>query len=134
MILAKFLTSNQFAKQYLHDESVDKSRDNRSRKNVNLGSADESLSILNDISTMTTSCLVYDIKILRTFRDDDTYSISERAEFKQLRELKSLKAVIKEIAFGKSIFSHMLVSLDDVVTIFENEFRKEMKSIQKKIS
>jgi len=83
---------------------------------------------------MATCCLVYDIKILRTFRGDDTYPIPEGDEFKPLRELTSLEAVVKEISPGKSVFSHMLVSPDDVVAIFGNEFRKEMESIQKDVS
>ena len=104
-----------------------------SRKNVIPSGADHSLSILNDIPVMAKSFVVYDNKILGAFRGDDTYPLPEGDELKQLRELKSLEAVVKEISPGKSVFSHMLVSPDDVVAIFGNDFRTELENIQKDV-
>ena len=133
MIPSKRLTPREFAKRYPHSGSVDKARGNHSR-NINAGCKDESLSILNDIPTRATSYLVYETKILRTFRGDDTYPIPEKGDFQQLRKLKSLEAVVKEISPAKSVFSHMLVSPDDIVAIFGEEFRKTLETIQKDVS
>jgi hypothetical protein len=135
MIPAKCLTPTEFAKQFPPGGSTGSSRDTRSR-NINPGSLtdEHSLSIINDIPTSAKSCLVYDATTLRTYRGDETYPIPQGAEFKQLRELKSLEAVVKQISRGKSVFSHMLVSPEDVVAMFGSEFRKELESIQKDVN
>jgi hypothetical protein len=133
MIPSKSLTPTEFAKQYPRGGTVNKSRGRGSRTNIVSGSADESLSIVNDVPTRAKSFRTYDTNILRTFRGDDKYPLPEGDEIKQLRELKSLEAVVKEISPGKSVFSHMLVSPDDVVAIFGNEFRTELANIQKDV-
>jgi len=94
----------------------------------------ESTSIINDIPTMATSCLVYNTKALRQFQGDETYPIPQRDEFQQLRQLKALEAVMKELSPGQSVLSHMLVSADDVAAIFGNEFKPELDNIQKDVS
>ena len=55
-------------------------------------------------------------------------------KFKDHRKLQSLEAVVKEISPGKSVFSHMLVSPEDVREIFGQDFRQEMESIQRDVS
>lgn len=42
--------------------------------------------------------------------------------------------MIKEISPGKSVFSHVLISPEDVQKIFGKDFRKEMESIQGDVS
>ena len=83
--------------------------------------------VLNDIPANAKSCHVYEVDVLRTFCGEDTYPISQREEFQQLRKLRSLQAVVKEISPGKSVFSHMLISPKDVFAIFGNDFMEEMK-------
>lgn len=132
MIHATSLTPEQFAEQYPRGGSTGKTRGNRSKNDINAGS--ESPGIINDIPTMATSTLVYKTRTLRTYRGDETYPIPQGDEFQQLRQLKSLEAVVKEISPGESVFSHMWVSPDDVAAIFGNEFKAELEKIQKDVS
>ena len=134
MIPTRTLTPKEFSKCYPPWGNVDKPRGTRSRKDVNTASVDESLSILNNIPMRATSCLIYNNNILRTFRGDDTYPIPEGDQFQQLRELKSLEAVVKEITPNKAVFSYMLVSPEDVLAIFGEDFMEEMKAIQRDVN
>src|SRR5271154_7217299 len=52
--------------------------------------------ILNDVPIVATSFLVYDYDDLEKHTGDSTYPIPENDEFKNLRELKSLVAVVKK--------------------------------------
>jgi len=129
MIPAKALTPKEFAQRYPPGVSVNGSHGGCSRMDIQPCGED----ILNDIPPNTTSCLVYQVDILRTFRKDDTYPIPRGAEFQQLRALKSLRAVVKETSPGISVFSHMLISPEDVMAIFGDDFMEEMKAIQRDV-
>ena len=86
--------------------------------------------ILNDIPAATTSRLVYKWATIQRFGGDSTYPIPSNDEFKNLRELKSLQAVVKQISVGNAVFSHMLVNPHDVLILFGDDFMKEMRDIQ----
>lgn len=90
--------------------------------------------ILNDVPTVATSCLIYGYDVLKKHSGDSTYPIPEKDEFKNLRELKSLEAVVKKISPGNTVFSHMLVSPADVLKLFGEDFMKEMRDIQRDVS
>src|SRR5579862_3079217 len=84
-------------------------------------------SILNNIPTAPIFYLIYNYKDFKDNISDATYSIPKAGEFGVLQKLKSLKAVIKEICDGNTIFSHMLVLLGDTLNPFDEEFMKAMK-------
>ena len=90
--------------------------------------------ILNDVPTVATSCLIYDYDVLTKHSGDSTYPIPDDDEFKTLRKLKSLEAVVKRISPGNTVFSHMLVSPTDVLRLFGEDFMKEMRDIQRDVS
>jgi hypothetical protein len=100
-----------------------------------LGSSDDISRhpILNDVPTVATSCLIYDYDVLKKHSGDSTYPIPEKDEFKNLRELKSLEAVVKRISPGNTVFSHMLVSPADVLKLFGEDFMKDMRDIQRDV-
>ena len=131
MIPAISLTTKDFTQRYPPSGS---GRNNpRSRKNIDVGGG-VSPSIINDIPKKTNSCIVYNNEDLKAHRGDCTYPIPEGDKFKDHRKLQSLEAVVKEISPGKSVFSHMLVSPEDVREIFGQDFRQEMESIQRDVS
>jgi len=105
----------------------------RSRKTVDV-SGGASPSIINDIPGQAKSFTVYNNKVLQEHCGDCTYPIPKGDKFKDHRQLQSLDAVFKEISPGKSVFSHMLVSPEDVREIFGQDFRQEMESIQRDVS
>jgi hypothetical protein len=125
MIPAETLTPKEFAKRY---RPGGRSIGARSPKNI------KGEDIINDIPTNAKSCRVYNVQVLRKFRGDDTYPIPQGDELYQSRELKSLEAVVKEISPGKSVFSHMFVSPQDVLATFEEDFVEEMKAIQRDVN
>ena len=86
--------------------------------------------IINDIPTTASSCLVYKWAIIQSFSGDSTYPIPTNNEFKNLRELKSLQAVVKQISPGNAVFSHMFVDPHDVLILFGEDFMEEMRDIQ----
>src|SRR5436305_5018948 len=56
--------------------------------------------ILNDVRIAATSCLIYQYKDLKDNAGDSTFPIPETEKFEELRELKSLKAVVKQMSDG----------------------------------
>jgi hypothetical protein len=91
-------------------------------------------SIINDIHGQAKSSIVYDNKVLKAHCGDCTYPIPKSDKFKDHRQLQSLEALFKEISPGKSVFSHMIVSPEDVRELFGPDFRQEMEMIQRDVS
>jgi len=91
------------------------------------------MSIINDTPINARSCFVYEKEVLKTYGGDFRYPLPEENHFNQCRKLNSLEAV-KEIGPGKTVFSHMYVSPEDVEMIFEEEFMSTLKDIQTDVS
>jgi hypothetical protein len=100
--------------------------DNRPKK-------DCALLILNDVPPAATSCLVYESEELHKYKDDSTYPIPATDEFQRHRELKSLEAVFKKVSENDCIFSHMFVSPEDALKLFEADFMTELLNVQKDV-
>jgi hypothetical protein len=92
------------------------------------------LSTISRFPGQAKSFIVYDNKVLQEHRGDCTYLIPTGDKFKDHRQFQSLEAVFKEISPGKSVFSHMLVSPEDVGKIFGPDFHQEMERIQRDVS
>jgi len=87
--------------------------------------------ILNDVPLAATSCLLYELKDLKDNAEDHTFPIPDA--FGDLRELKSLEAVVKRMPDGNTVFSHMFVSPADVAALLGDEVLVEMKGIQRDV-
>src|SRR5271154_5454767 len=129
MIPSITLTKEKFIEQYPPSGRTGR----RSRKNIDVGGG-VSPSIINDIPGQAKSFTVYNNKVLQEHRGDCTYPIPKGDKFKDHRQLQSLDAVLKEISPGKSVFSHMIVSPEDVWEMFGPDFRQEMERIQRDVS
>jgi hypothetical protein len=92
------------------------------------------LSTISRFPGQAKSFIVYDNKVLKEHCGDCTYPTPKSDKFKDHRQLQSLEAVFKEISPGKSVFSHMIVSPEDVREIFGPDFRQEMEMIQRDVS
>lgn len=87
--------------------------------------------ILNDVPLAATSCLLYQFNDLKDNAEDHTFPIPDA--FGELRELKSLEAVVKQMPDGKNtVFSHIFVSPADVAALLGVELL-EMKEIQRDV-
>ena len=92
-------------------------------------------SIMNDVPPGATSCRVYSYNDLEKYRPiPPIYSIPE--EFQKCRQLKSLQAVFKTIpgAPNTCIFSHMLVSPEDVEATLSEKVFQDMREVQAAVS
>jgi len=88
--------------------------------------------ILNDVPLAATSCLLYEFNDLKDNAKDHTFPIPDTLG--ELRELKSLEAVVKRMPDGKNtVFSHMFVSPADVAALLDEELLVEMKEIQRDV-
>jgi hypothetical protein len=130
MIPSITLTKEKFIEQY-PPRGCGGNNPRSRKKNVGGGA---SPSIINDIPGQAKSFIVYDNKVLEKHRGDCTYPIPKGDKFKDHRQLQSLEAVVKKISPGKSVFSHMIVSPEDVGKIFGPDFRQEMERIQRDVS
>jgi len=89
--------------------------------------------LLNDVPIVATSCLIYDYKELQSHAGDSTYPISPAENFPALRPLESRQAVFKLIEADKCVFLHMLLSPQDGLELFGQEFREELVSVQRDV-
>ena len=77
--------------------------------------------------------MIYQYEDLKENAGNSTFPIPETEEFEELRELKSLEAVVKRMSDGNTVFSHMLVSPADVSDMFGEEFMEKMRDIQRDV-
>jgi hypothetical protein len=90
-------------------------------------------STVNDVPLAASSCLVYDLNVLEQHIGDSTYPLPADDEFPLHRQLQSCQAVYKRIAGGPCIFSHMLVSPEDIPSVFGREFLKELEAARDEV-
>jgi len=89
--------------------------------------------ILNDVPGVATSCLVYNHDELQKHAGDSTYPVPPAEDFPYLRQLASRQAVFKRVKDDKCVFLHMLLSPEDGLKIFGQEFRDELLGIQRDV-
>jgi hypothetical protein len=89
--------------------------------------------ILNDVPVVATSCLVYDYGEPQAHVGDSTYPIPPAENFPALRSLESRQAVFKRIKDDKCVFLHMLLSPEDGLELFGQEFRDELASVRRDV-
>ena len=133
MIPARQLTYLQYRKEFPRGgkgpppPSAPKNKSRHSNGTAN----DPGRNIINDVPLAAKSFLIYKHSILKEYEGDGTFPIPEGDEFQDLRQLETLRAVVKEIDCGKSIFSHMWVSPGDVRKILGKDFMEKLELIQK---
>ena len=125
MIPAKTLTLKEFSKRYPPGGSADRSHGGRSWTDIQPCGQN----VLNDIPANAKS---WSTSSERSAEKIPILFLRERS-FRNF-ELRSLQAVVKEISSGKSVFSHVLISPEDVFAIFGNDFMEEMEAVQRDAS
>jgi hypothetical protein len=136
MIPSTRLTRIEFAQRFPPGGKPNPSPPNapsKARKKDDSSTEIPNHAILNDVPTVSTSCLVYNYDELQKHAGDSTYPVPSAEHFPNLRQLESQQAVFKRINDGKCVFLHMLLSPEDVLKVFGQEFRDELLSIQRDV-
>jgi hypothetical protein len=130
------LSKNEFGRRFPPGGKPNPSPPNalsKARKKDDSSTEIPNHAILNDVPTVSTSCLVYDYDELQKHAGDSTYPVPSTEDFPNHRQLESQQAVFKRIEEDKCVFLHMLLSPKDVLKVFGQEFRDELLSIQRDV-
>jgi hypothetical protein len=141
MISSTRLTTNEFARRFppggkpnpRPPKSPPTKASKDGKKNDVTPMAIPNHAILNDVPGVATSCLVYNYDELQKHAGDSTYPVPPAEDFPNLRQLESRQAVFKRIKDDKCVFLHMLLSPDDGLEMFGQEFRDELLDIQRDV-
>jgi hypothetical protein len=136
MISSTRLTTNEFAQRFYPGGKPNPPPPNAPSKDGTKEGAPTEIpnhAILNDVPGVATSCLVYNYDELQKHAGDSTYPVPPAEDFPNLRQLESRQAVFKRVKDDKCVFLHMLLSPEDGLKMFGQEFRDELLDIQRDV-
>ena len=90
--------------------------------------------ILNDVPSIATSCVVYDTQELRKHCNDGNYVTPTKFPGSGSRGLKSCQAVYRTASDEKVVFSHMMISPEDVSKFFKgSDIVEKLTAVQTEV-